>query len=581
MKLINIKSQKSRIAYTAVLATAALSLTTACNSLDDDDHYADSNSVINNPELKIVKQNSEQYIASRSDFSEMSALFKSYGIYDELDSKGQLSTILMVANDDMAGVRAEDDEKTEYIVRSHISDISVSPSNLHNGDRLMMWHGKFVNITMDEEGLKGAIIDHVKFNNAYVKEVIQTSNGYIYVISDMINTPTSLFDYINELPEEYSIFKNLVLASGGKEFDRANSKPIGVNSEGNTVYDSVFITTNAHFDAVNVDLNSEALTATMILPSNAVVKEAIDDAHRRLAMWGMERDDNVLYNWILDAAFFNKRYNVEDLVNTEAKLVKSVFNMQWRTDAHQLDAEGSEELSNGIVHKATRIHIPNNVLMYRLKSHFYLYEYCDDVQKASYFNMSNMKFSSVNDQNSAFTPLAALWPAVPYRCLILGVGDDGAASSFRLDFTPIRRITNEDGISVVEPFLIPPGAYKLTFGSEQNCGLTITASVLVNGTVVAEGSSITLGSATTYHYDRGAGGYPEGYDANVVTELGGSKASNYDRDGGPLIDSVVIPDVNGDGSAVPVVIRFEGASWLDKTKFIFHSWCMKPTADNY
>lgn len=580
MKLIDMTSHKSRLAYVAALALTGVAMTTGCNSLDDDDHYADSNSVINNPELKISKLSSEAYIASRPDFSEMSALFKNYGIYSELADKGQLATILMVANEDMAGSRA-DDEKTEYIVRSHISDISISPSNLHNGDRLMMWHGKFVNITMDEEGQKGAIIDHVKFNNAYVKEVIQTSNGYIYVISDMINTPTSLFDYINELPEEYSVFKNLVLASGGKEFDRANSKPIGVNSEGNTVYDSVFITTNAHFDAVNVDLNSEALTATMILPSDEVVKEAIDDAHRRLAMWGMERDDAVLYNWILDAAFYNKQYAVSDLVNGEAKYIKSVFSKQWRTDAHELYADGSEELSNGIVHKAKKIHIPNNVLMYRLKAHFYFYEYCTDEQKAAYFNMSNMKFNSVNDQNSAFTPLAALWPAVPYRCLLLGIGDDGADSSFRLDFTPVRRVTNQDGVSVVEPFLIPPGSYKLTFGSEQNCGLTVTPSVLVNNAVVVTGAPITLGSATTYHYDRGAGGYPEGYDANVVTELGGSKASNYDRDGGPLIDEVIIPDVNGDGSAVPIVIRFEGASWLDKTKFIFHSWCLKPTADNY
>lgn len=580
MKLINIISRKSRPAYALVLA-AFMSLTAGCNQLENDDHYSNSNSLINNPELKITGLSSEQYIASRSDFSKMSGLFKTYGIFDELEKKGQLATILMVADSDMAGNRADDD-KTEYIVRSHISDISISPSNLHDGDRLMMWHGKFVNISMDEEGQDGAIIDHVKFNNAYVKEVIQTSNGYIYVISDMINTPTSLYDYINELGDDYSIFKELVLASGGKEFDRVNSKPIGVNSEGNTVYDSVFIVTNAHFDEVGVDLNSEALTATMILPSNAVVQEAMADAHRRLEMWGMERDDQVLYNWILDAAFYAKRYAVADMVNNEdAKYIKSVFSKQWRTDAHELDPSASEELSNGIVHKAKRLHIPNNVLMYRLKSHFYLYEYCTQTQKDEYFKMSNMKFNSCNDQNTAFTPLAALWPAVPYRCLILGIGEDGKDSSFRLDFTPIRRVINSDGVSVVEPFLIPPGAYKLTFGSEQNCGLTFTPTVLVGGNVVVTGADVTLGSATTYHYDRGSGGYPEGYDANAVTALGGSKASNYDRDGGPMIDSVVIPDVNGDGSAVPIVIRFEGASWLDKTKFIFHSWCLKPTADNY
>lgn len=580
MKLININTKKMRSATALLLASAAVALVPACNQLDNDDHYKNNNTVINNPELNIVNQTSEDYIASRADFSKMSELFKTYGIYDQLAEKGQLATILMVTNEDMAGARA-DDEISEYVVRSHVSDVSVSPSNLHDGDRLMMWHGKFVNISMDEEGKAGSIIDHVQFNNAYVKEVIQTSNGYIYVISDMIQTPTSLYDYITGLSEEYSIFKELVLSSGGKEFDRANSKPIGVNAEGNTVYDSVFIVTNAHFDAVGMDLNSEALTATMILPSDAVIKEAMDDAHRRLQLWNMERDDAVLMNWILDVAFYNKRYTVEDLDNTaEPKMVKSVFSKQWKTDAHKLIAGESEELSNGVVLKASKLHIPNNVLVYRLQSHFYLYELCDDAQKDNYFKMSNMTFKTIND-DGGYTPLATLWPFVSYRCLTLAYGNDGKDSSYRLDFTPIRSYTDENGVSKVETFLIPPGSYKLTFGSKQNCGQDVTASVLVGGNVVAVGAKITLGSSTTYHYDRGAGGYPEGYDANAVKELtGDSKTGNYSRDGGPLIDEVVIPDLNGDGSAVPIVIRFDGTSWQNDT-FIFHSWCLKPTADNY
>lgn len=568
----------------AALAAVAVPAMTGCNDLDSDDHYSKSSTTIDNPELKIVSQSSEEYIKSRSDVSSMHQLFSENGIYDELRTKNQLSTILLVTNENFKAPEGEADEVRDA-VRSHISDASVSPANLHNGDRLMMWHNKYVNISMDEAGQEGQIIDHILFNNGVVQEVIQTTNGYIYVISDMIVTPTSLSDYINKLDDNYSIFRELVLSSGGKEFDRKNSKAIGVNDEGNTVYDSVFIYTNAHFDNVSFDLNSESLTATMLLPSNDVINAAMADAHARLAAWDMERDDQVLLNWIMDVCFFNRRYTVENLSVYEDKDINSVFKKQWRPGAHELDAAGSIELSNGIVHPIKKLHIPNNVLMYRLKDWFYYYENCTDQQKTDYFAMTNMTFSKCEVGVAAWTPLEGVWPLHEDRVLVLAVGDDGQGSNFRLDFTPIRLRTDGAGSTEIVPYLLPPGSYRLAFGSKQNQNLDITATVLVDGKEVAKSGLITLGSATTYHYDRGTNlsdRYPEGYNPTDVTNMGGSsKASNYNTDGGPMIDEVVIPDVKGDGTALPVVIRIEGETWKDQTSFTLCHWCLRPTVNNY
>ena len=235
----------------------------ACSELEDKDHYGDSTTAIDNAELKIVKMSSQQYMEQRADLSNMNKLFADQGIYDELNTKGQLSTMLVVTDDKFKQPEGEAEDQT-FVTRSHVSDVSISPANLHNGDRLMMWHGKYVNVTMDSLGQAGHIVDHILFNNAAVQEVVQTNNGYIYVISDMINTPTSLSDYINNLEDNYSIFREMVLSSGGKVFDKQNSKAIGVNEEGNTVYDSVFIYTNKHFEDVGFDMNSESLTATML-----------------------------------------------------------------------------------------------------------------------------------------------------------------------------------------------------------------------------------------------------------------------------------------------------------------------------
>lgn len=557
----------------------AAMLFTACSELKDDDHYKNAESVISNAELKIVDMTSQQYIESRSDLSSMSQLFASQGIYDELQQKGQLSTLLVVTNDHYSAPA----ENTEFITRSHVSDISISPANLENGTRLMMWHGKYVNVSIDSLGLEGNIIGHVLFNNGAVQEVVKTTSGYIYVLAEMIQTPTSLKDYIDQLPDDYSIFRDMVQASGGKEFDRANSKAVGINEQGNTVYDSVFIYTNTFFDSVGFDMNSESLTATMLLFSNDVINAALDDAHQRLEAWELERPDSIIKQWILKTAFFNKRYSAAEIQTTDVQDLKSIYSTQWRTNIQKVDAQNPIELSNGIVYNVTRLHIPTNVLIYRLKDYFYLYENCTDEQKAEYYKVTNMKFKSCDTEVSAWTPWAGVWPLHENRVLRYDKDPSDLQDSegFQIDFTPIKRF--DDG--TIRAYLVPPGSYRLAMGSVQNAGLDVICTVFANGQEIAKSATITWGSSTAYHYDRGTtlpNRHPEGYNSSYVREMGGSsKADNYDTDGGLMIDEVTIPDIAGDGSAVRLTFRLDCYNWAGKTNVKLHHWCLRPTENNY
>lgn len=556
----------------------AIGLLASCSELKDDDHYGKADTPISNNELKIVNVSSQEYISSRGDLSEMNGLFAGQGIYDELNKKAQLSTILVVTNDHFRKPK----EKTEFITRSHISDISISPANLEDGTRLMMWHGKYVNVSIDEMGKEGNIVDHILFNNGAVKEVIKTTTGYVYVISEMIETPTSLYDFINDLPDEYSIFREMVLASGGKEFDRTNSKAIGINDQGNTVYDSIFIYRNTFFEAVNFDMNSESLTATLLLPSNEVINQALDDAHQRLASWDMVRSDSIMKDWILKSSFYSKRYSPADLQTTEVNDVKSIFGTQWRTNVQQVDVSYPMDLSNGIVYKVRKLHLPNNLLMYRLKDYFYYYENCTDEQKENYFKRVNLNFKECATEVAAWSPLPGVWPYHENRIIRFDKPSDIAdADGFQLDFTPVK--LNADG--TVRPYLFPPGAYRFAMGSVQNQSLGITVSILIDGQEVARSRTITWGTSTEFHYDRGttlSNTHPEGYDASYVREVGGnSKAANYDTDGGQMMDELVIPDVKGDGSPVQIVMRLKCESWEGKTNVKIHHWCLRPTVNNY
>ena len=561
----------SRLSTALLVASIAL---VSCSELEDNDHYSNTDSQINNKELKIVNQTSDQYMHSRGDLSQMNQLFEAQGIYKELQEKGQFSTLLVVANNDF---KQPSTDSIKFITRSHISDISISPANLKDGTRLMMWHGKYVDVSIDSLGHEGNIVDHIMFNNAAIKEVVKTTNGYIYIISDMIKTPTSLRDYIESLPDDYSIFRDMILASGGKVFDRTNSKAIGVNNEGNTVYDTVWIYTNEFFDNVKFDMNSESLTATMLLFSNDVINDAMNDAHERLGKWQLERSDSLIKDWLLKTSFFSKKYTGEEIQTTEENELKSIYNTVWRTDLQQVDANNPIALSNGIVYNVKKLRFPLSVLVYRLKDYFHHYEYCTAEQKDEYFKGTNLTFKNCSTEVAAWTPWAGVWPMHENRVLQYdkpsGLND---SEGFQLDFTPVKK----DADGNITPYLIPPGTYRMGMGFTQAVTFSaLTITVFANGTEIAKVSR-KVGGNTDYHYDRGSTlpkCFPEGYDASYVKEMGGnSKASYYDTDGGKIFDEIIIPDVNGDNSGVKIVIRISSNDWEGQTFIRLHHWCLRP-----
>ena len=594
-----------------LLAFLAVMFLGACSELSDKDYFKNIETTVNSDELVVVDMSSEEYLSKEPEYSSINELFKSHGIFTSLEQKKQLSTMLVVENSDFQAPTGMESE-IDNAVKAHVSDIAVSPANLKtegNNMRIMMWHGKYINVDLDDAARnEGKIAGHIMFGTSVVKKVVKTNSGYIYVLSSLLNIPKSIYDYITNLDDNYSILRDSILASGTKEFDKKNSKHIGVNDEGNTVYDSVFIYKNTHFLEKNFDLSSESLTATLLLTSNAVVEEAIADAKARLQKWGLwdewnaERQYNFEYtmrHWIMDAAFFDKKLTPEILQSKDEEndMLTSIFSKYWKTSVQQINPTPIE-LSNGIAYQVTRLHIPNNVLIWRLKEDFSIYEFCSAEQKESFFQMLNMQFKACTTAVAAWTPLQGVWPKHECRTLDLTVGDD-ASGDWQLAFTPCKRIFEtyptrmemvkkdwlKSNLTVtrIEPFLIPPGKYTLSFGSKQNQNMEITFKVRVKGStdVVAASDPIILGSTTTFHYDRNPGKFIEGYDPSADNLSTNKKAGNYDTDGGTVISELEIPDVKGDGSPVEITVVIASPTWNGNTTMVFNHWCLRPTKDNY
>jgi hypothetical protein len=555
--------------FLPVLLTAITSLSFYSCKEGWDEHYENSGTVITNDQVLIVDKSTEEYLNNNNLYSDMYGFLNQNGIFEKIKQKDQLHTLFVVENKDFKNV---DQSQALFIANSHVTDISISPSNLYDGERILMWHGKYVNVGLDSLALLGTI-NHIKFNNTAVKQVIKTNDGYVYVLENMINTPQSLYDIINGLDANYSIFKNLVMAENVLNFDKANSKPIGVDNTGNTVYDSVFTISNPFFDNKGFDLTSEALTATVLIPSNEVFNQAMSDAKKKLADWEMTRDTNIMKKWILEVAFFNKKYTPEDIAaNVD---ISSIYGRQWRNTIQKIDTENPINMSNGIAYKIKWMKIPNNVLMYRLKDFFYYYENCSEDQKQQYFESNNLAFDQCSTEVAAWTPLSGVWPAIENRTLIYSFVDK-VIDGFTLNFTPIKRVMNIEGGYEVKPWKIPPGEYRLCMGFKQNLNLDVEISVNDSTLGVT-----TLGSATTFHYDRGGTGYPEGYqEALTAGSITHSKKGNYDRDGGQISASVRIKG-DAQGNPAPIKIKIENTTFGTATKMVFYHWCLRPTANNY
>lgn len=552
--------------YLLVLSTVLFFLT-ACSD-EWNSHYGKKEQIVNNEHVAIVNEKVIEFIEGDESLSSMYRLFNETGVVDVMEGMTQLRTILVV--NDSVNVNIVEDFK-EYMAKTHIATVALSPANLYDGQRILMWNGKYLTVTK-EETEDGNY--NIYFNGVKVNRIIKASDGYVYEIADYINSPQSLYEIIKGLGDNYSVFREMVLSKGERIFDKKASIPIGVDGTGNTVYDSIFTETFPYFGSKGFDLLSESLTATMLIPSNAVVEQALGTAKNNLESWGLTREDSIVQNWVFQSCFFNKIYEKTDF-ESDADLT-SVFGKQWRNSVQQVNTDDRISMSNGVAYYVNFMKIPTNVLIYRLKDFFKWYEFLSDTQKATYFASENLIFKEVKTEVTAWSgwPQGG-FPTIENRVLRYDLAKDPADTTkrvqeFTLDFVPFHCDDNGDGSYNIRPYIIPPGEYDLCLGFVQiKTGSPGDIGVYFNDVEMKTVTASDIAS-TTFHYDRGGQGYPEGYDVNKATD---KKKSNYDRDGGK-VGVVTITE------SAQVRITFHGVK-NEKGNQAFHHWCLKPTKDCY
>lgn len=571
-----------------------------------DSHYGSTNLVADG-DLMIYDGDAATYIRSQEDLSILSGLFEQ-GVYKTMSETHEYTIIVYPDSTIQNAPFTVDTAYAPYC----ICDVAVSPSSMTDGKGIRMRYGKNVWISRNSNGI---LIDQYS-----VKKIIKSDNAYIYYLADgIVPIRKSVYEVIQSLGSDYSEFKKLVGRYEKVYFDKEHSTPIGYNSEGNTVYsDSVWSVRNSLMDRYASDgldtwnMRSEEFQTTMFIPSNEVIKSALDTAMSKVPRYlgrAATSADKLKYEkWIVQACFINKRLGKEVVTGTtdidcvggftrdtlEGKTFKAIEAAMWRPTVQHVRTDDMIHSSNGDCYFVNDLKIPNNVIIYRLKSKFYeLWSAMTTAQKTQHFRWDHWYDPQIAYNAQGEFLLSETLPIMYYHVLT-AIPDktarkDSLKCSVTYDGLLLNPVTGKVTIAN-----IPAGEYYLRMGFKHS--LQYSLSIYFNDTLLVK-DMVMYAQGSNYHFDRGSVGvvdysgalsigYPEGYvwkDWAAKSE----KAQAYDTDG-YYVATVKVPK---DGGFTIKVESYDNAFLYNDTQYtrdagnitqlMMYHWCLRPTKNNY
>ncbi len=516
----------------------------ACN--DKWDEYYGNMDMEEVPEKTVL-----EYLEAHPEYSQFTAMLKTNGLEGELKKDHQI-TIWTVCNDSMnvSNVKPNDTLRIKY----HLNYLPFIRTDLKNGLRIRSLNGIYFQITQQNNKLYA--------NASQILKSVKLKNGVIHEISRLMKSRMNIYDYLKGLDKDYSLIRDSIFKYNVQKFDKVNSIPIGVNKEGNTVYDSVFYVYNPIFETVQ--FNSEFKQFTVFLPSNAVIHncmQTLTDTYRKMGKVVEKSDSALALKWIREAMFYNG-----EILTIGTTDIKSAYNRIWRPGIQQVDISNPQYMSNGVVYNITKVKIPNNVIISRIKSLVHYWEYQEFLFPAE---GDLYVFKGLAKNPEILVGDATPKPAIlPNYILLQLTGKPESTEEFSVEFSPFERFVNpEDGKYKVRVMEVPTGEYNFYMGFRSSGHPFV--NIYFNNRLIA--SNVQASLSTPWNYDRVT---ETERDRNPLTGT-----NRWDGLGG-LAGVVTIP---GEGMAsfrVKVEFSKPESAAGKKVMQIYH-WSLKPTANNY
>ncbi|MFM2290418.1 MAG: hypothetical protein RIS29_231 [Bacteroidota bacterium] len=543
------KAEKMRkIYYILVIMIIVMS---SCNSKWDDYYFGTSNTE-ENMDMTIA-----QYLASHPEYSKFNEMLTKTGLTQELGKEQQIT--LWVPNNtamDASGISENDTSRMKY----HMNHLPFLRTDLKNGLRVLSLNGIYFQITTKH--------DSVFTNDSQVLKSIRLKDGVIHEISKLMKSRVNIYTYLKSLSDDYSMIRDSIFKYNEVRFDKSNSVPIGVDKTGNTVYDSVFYIYNPIFSTVKFD--SEFEQFTVMLPSNKVINDCFNTLQSTYANMGKtvaKADSTLAWTWIKQAMFFRGELKDDAL---KAKDISSAYGRVWRTTVQQIDPTVMY-MSNGVVYNVTKIKIPNNVIISRIKSLVEYWQY-QDADKIYPGTDDLYTFTGIVGSPSVFVADATPKPTVLPNYNVLQItGDANSTDEFSVEFPPLEKYySSVDGKYHCRVMKVPTGEYNLYMGFQS----TGHPYVFVYFNGKQAGNEIQASLSSPWNYDRVT---ETEKDLNPT-----NGTAKWDGLGGSVgIVNVTNEDGTDGMASFKIKVKYSKNEASGTKRMRIYHWALKPTANNY
>lgn len=542
-----------------LLLTISAFIWTSCSDTWDDHYKTKSSEEVSPLTLKEYFESGEA-----QEYSEFYNLLKETGALEEL-GRDQNLTVWAVKNANYN--RAVIENVTDSMLATyHINNLIYGLSDLKAGLKIPALNKTYFGIVQKDDGMY--------VNSSKIISSKRFKNGAINEIDGLLEPLANLFEYLNALDDEYSIIRDSIGKKNVKVFDRAHSKPLYTDGSGNIVYDSIFYINNPLLDTAKINGGDDYI---MYVPSNDVINECYQNLKAQYQMMAQNfthKDTVMAIEWIKRAIFFP---GVEDDYDDVLDM-KSAYNKVWRTSVQQVDKTRPTVLSNGVAYPVTKLKIPNNVILKRVKGLVQNWKYLTEEEKLEYYTMTGASAWSVaNGDGSGVTidGVQYIYPIFRVTAMSVDTLGNPYTGEISAEFYPIDYDSKTGNTTLLR---VPPGEYKFYMGfrSGKNPGHPYvdiyfqSESELVDGRIPSYADPVMedapVLNSNPWNYDR-------------VNETNTAISSRWDGLGG-LVGIVRIPGDEMSTFKIKVKYNKPAAVGGPKTMEIYH-WALKPTDNNY
>ena len=289
-----------------------------------------------------------------------------YSDFVKYISENQLDTLLtnnqqytlFIPNNEAFSTIPDTVEINDFLLNHLISPNIVSLRNIPSTKKLQTLSGKF------------AVIEHIE--DAYYfdgTEIVAQSplylNGRFYEVSSFPLARPNFNEYFrNFLP----VIDNYINKQVYDSLDKSMSTPIGFDSLGNTIYDSVFITINP-FENRYFSISEESREdfATFVLFSQEQYNAALDEMANTIGgVYQSHKDipldlqESILLPTVLKNGIFENILTIEELADPN---LLNINGEKVRLDVMAIDPESKYLCSNGALYGFYNFVIPDSLYL--------------------------------------------------------------------------------------------------------------------------------------------------------------------------------------------------------------------------